>query len=178
MDELQQDMALLVGDTEKGRQLADDDVDRDAGQESRGDRNRKQGGQPAGAEQADGDEDNTDHEGEQRGQLAIRHRAGDGHRGQRAGEDRRDGRIRLDRHEPVGAEGGEGERSRGKGIEPRLGRHSCQPGGGELARDGNRRQHEPGHQIAWQPSHPVATQRGEEPVGHGGAAIRRVAGRA
>ena len=39
MDELQQDMALLVGDTQKGRQLTDDDVDRDSGQESRGDRN-------------------------------------------------------------------------------------------------------------------------------------------
>ncbi len=33
--------------------------------------NREQGGQPAGAEQADGDEDDADHEGKQRGQLAI-----------------------------------------------------------------------------------------------------------
>ncbi len=109
MNELQQDMALLFGDTQKGRQLADDDVDRDAGQEPRGDWNREQGGQPAGAEQADGDENDTDHEGKQRRQLAIRHRTGDRHRGQCAGEDRRDGRIRLDRHEPVSAEGGEGE---------------------------------------------------------------------
>jgi hypothetical protein len=99
----------------------------------------------------------------QRGQLRIMGGAGDGDRGQRAAEDRRDGRVGRDRHEAVGAERGKGERPGGKRIEPCRRWHSRQPGGRELARDRDRRQHEPGDQITWQPSDPIAAQRCEQP---------------
>ena len=39
VDEAHQQMPLLPGDAKKGRQLADDDVDRDAGEKARRDRN-------------------------------------------------------------------------------------------------------------------------------------------
>jgi hypothetical protein len=58
---------------------------------------------------------------------------------------------------------GKGERAGGKRIEPCRRWHSRQPGGRELARDRDRRQHEPGDQITWQPSDPIAAQRCEQP---------------
>ena len=121
--------------------------------------NRQQRGEPAGPQQADGDENDADQQRKQRGQLGIMRSADGGDRGQCAGEDRRDGRVRRDRHEAVGAEGGEGERAGGEGIEPGLRRHARQPRGRELPGDGDRRQHQPGDQIARQPSDPIAAQR-------------------
>ncbi len=159
MDEAHQHMPRCLGHAQQGRQLADDDVDGDAGEEARGDGNREQGGEPTGPQQADGDKDDPDHNGQQRGQIGIMGGADGGDRRQPAGEDRRDGRVRRDRHEAVGTEGGEGERAGGKGIEPGLGRHAREPRGRELPGDRDRRQHQPGDQVARQPFDLIALQR-------------------
>src|ERR1700756_3166010 len=55
MDESYQHMPPLLGDPEKGRQLAYDDVNRDAGEEASGHWDREQRGEPASPEQTDGD---------------------------------------------------------------------------------------------------------------------------
>ena len=81
VDEANEQMPHLPGDAHKGGQLADDDVDRDAGEEARGDRNRKQGGEPTGPEQTNGEENDANHEGQQRRQLRVVCCADNGDRG-------------------------------------------------------------------------------------------------
>ena len=159
MDEAHQHVPLCLGHAQQGRQLADDDVDGDAGEEAGGDGNREQGGEPAGPQQADGEEDDPDQDRQQRSQIGVMGGADGGDGGQPAGEDRRDGGVRRHRHEAVGAERGEGERAGGKGIEPGLRRHAREPRGRELPGDRDRRQHEPGDQVARQPFDPIALQR-------------------
>ena len=104
--------------------------------------------------------------GEQRGELGIMRGADRRDRGQRAGEDRRDGRIRRDRHEAVGAERREGERACGEGIETRLRRHPGEPCRRQLSGDRDRRQHQPGDEIARQPRDAVTLKRREQPGRH------------
>ena len=166
MDELDQHVSVGPRNSEQVRQLADDDVDRDAGEKSGGDGDRKQRREPAGTQQADGCERDADEDGQQRRELGIMRGADIGDRRQRAGEDRRDGRIRRNRHVAVGAERCEGERAGGEGVEAGLGRHSGEPRGRELPGYRDRRQHQPGDEITRQPLKTISPQRREQPGRH------------
>ena len=81
MNKAHKHMPPLLGDTQQGRQLPHDNVDRDAGEETRRDRDRQHRGEPTCPEQADGDENDADQNCEQRGQLGIVRGAGSGDRG-------------------------------------------------------------------------------------------------
>ena len=139
---------------------------RDAGEETRRHRDREKIGQPAGPKQPDQDEHRAHQDGEHPGEAGIIGATRGRHRRQPAGEDGRDGGIGADRDEAIGAEGGKGERPGGEGIETRLRWHAGQPRGRELPGNGDRRQHEPGDEIARQPGEPVAAQRCEKPGRH------------
>src|SRR5262249_13017992 len=116
----------------------------------------------AGREQADADRMGADRRRKRRDQPGIVGGAEGGEGCKPAGEDRRDGGIRRHRHEAVGAEGCEGERAGGKGVEAGLGRHPRQPGGCQLPRNRDRSQHQAGEEIQRQPSDPIARQRCEQ----------------
>jgi hypothetical protein len=166
MHQPHQQVPFRLRDPEERRQLADDDVDRYSREKARRDRNRKQGGEPASPQHTDQKQDDPDQNREQRSEIGVMRGADGGDGGQRAGEDRRDGGIRCDRHEAVGAERRKRQRSRGKGIEPGLRGHPREPRSRELPRNRDRRQHEPGDQVARQPCDPIALQGGEEPGRH------------
>jgi len=129
MEQAHEKMPPLLRYAEQRRKLTDDDVDGDSRQKARRHRDRKQGREPASAEQANDEEDRAHHQRQQRYQLGIVRAAGGGQGCDPAGKDRRDGGVRCHRHEAVGPEGSEGERPRRKGIKPGLRRHAGEPRG-------------------------------------------------
>ena len=96
-------------DTEHLGQLADDDMDRDAGQKADRYGNGKQIGNPTGTEHPGNEENDADKQREDCGQRGIMRCAGCHQEGEGTGHNRRDRGIRGDRCKPVCAERRKGE---------------------------------------------------------------------
>ena len=156
--------ALRRRHAEHGRQLRQQDVDRDAGEESGGHRDRQQIGDPAEAEETGNDQDGADHQGERGGErqvLGRRSREAEG-RQDAALEDRRDGRVGAGREIAAAAEQREGDRGRHQDDQPELRREAAEPRGRHLLGNRDRREGEPGREIARQIFGAIAGERAQQ----------------
>ena len=166
-----------------GGELADEDLDGDAGQDARDDGSRDEVGDPSEPQQAHGDEDDADDEGEERDEVQV---LGGAHRGNRrdpAGEHRGDGRVGTHGEVTARTEQGDHERARHERVQTGDRRHVRQAGGGHLLGDGDGDEGQARDEVRPQPGDPVAAQgRGQQgdgraprtwiilapPVSHGG----------
>src|ERR1700722_1697187 len=104
----------------------------DAGEEPGGHRNRQKVGDEAELERTAADEDEPDHEAERTRGWGLMGWSGRRKRGQRAGKNGRNGRIRADRKPPAGAEQGKPDRPRQQGEKADPRRKSGGAGGRHL----------------------------------------------
>jgi hypothetical protein len=151
---------------EQSGQLRNDDMDRNAGQKTGGDRHRQKVGDPAEPEDSAQTHQQADHQRQHRRQRQIMRRAGNGDECEAAGKKRCDGRIRAGRQMAVGAEQGKAQRSRDKGEEADLGRKAAKPRRRHLFGNGDCRQRQPCGQIAIEiPGPPTAQRSQRQPPG-------------
>ena len=122
----------------------------------------------------------ADAERQRRRVGGVMRRAGGRQQRQRAGEDRRDGRIGADRHQPRGAEGGEADRAGEQRDEADLRREPREPRRRHLLGDGDRGERQAGDRVGAEVAPAPAGERPEQRPGlrrrGGGRGVHRFIG--
>ena len=155
-------LALAAGQAEQRRRLRDRDMDGDAREKPRHDRNGQQIGHPARPKHAGQHQNQADQQSERRGEFAIIRQANGSQQRQRAREDRHDRGIRARREKAVRAERREGGRSRDKGEKAEFGREAAKPSGRHLGGDDDGREREAGDEIEAKGGKPDALKGAEQ----------------
>ena len=151
-----------AGEAEHRGQLADEDLDGDAGKHTGDDRGGEELGDPSEPQQPDGNDQRADDQGEERDEVVVSRCPGRRHRRDTGGDDRRDRRVHAHRQMRAPPEQREQQRPGDEGVQAGDGRHARQAGGGDLLghRDGNER--EPGQEVRSEPSGLIPPQRRDD----------------